>query len=95
MYGTVALCRVKADDVGRLRALMAAEEPSGVDGYLGTDILVSDNHEDTLLMVVRFRDRASYEANADSPGQDAMYRRFRALMQDDPVWYDGEWVAPV
>ena len=24
--------------------------------------------------------------------QDARYQEFRALMEDDPVWYDGDWV---
>jgi quinol monooxygenase YgiN len=93
MYGTVAMCRIKAEDAPRLRALVASDELRRVDGYLGTDVLEVNNHPDTLLMVVRFRDRASYEANADSPDQDAMYREFRALLQEDPVWYDGEWLA--
>jgi hypothetical protein len=44
-------------------------------------------------MVVRFTDRESYVANADSPGQDDRYHEFRALMESDPVWYDGEWVT--
>jgi quinol monooxygenase YgiN len=93
MYGTVALCRVPPDNVDALLALAAAEERIGIDGYLGTDLLVAENHEDTVAMVVRFRDRASYLANAESPDQDARYRDFRALMLEDPVWYDGEWNA--
>ena len=44
-------------------------------------------------MVVRFRDQASYRANGESPDQDARYREFRALMEDDPVWYDGDGVS--
>lgn len=91
MYGTVALCAVRAENVDKLRALAAAEDIERSDGYLGTDVLVADNHADTLLMVVRFRDRDSYVANAGSPGQDERYREFRALMESDPVWYDGEW----
>lgn len=92
MYGTVALCRVPANHLERLRALAAAEDALGIDGYLGTDILLVDNHPDTLVMVVRFRDRDSYVANADSPAQHERYLQFRALMDADPVWYDGDWV---
>lgn len=92
MYGTVALCAVRAENVDRMRALAAAEQVGQIDGYLGTDVLVAENHPDTLLMVVRFRDRESYDANADSPEQDAWYQEFRALMEADPVWYDGEWM---
>ena len=93
MYGTVALCHVRPDNLGKLQAMAAAEDYLNIDGYLGTDLLVVDNHPDTVLMVVRFRDQAAYRANGDSPDQDARYQDFRALMEDDPVWYDGDWVA--
>lgn len=93
MYGTVAMCSVKAENVEALRALADAEGTAGIDGYLGTDVMVPENHDDTLLMVVRFRDRDSYVANADSPEQDARYQEFRALMEADPVWYDGDWTT--
>jgi quinol monooxygenase YgiN len=92
MYGTVALCRVRPDNFEKLRALAAAEEFLDIEGYVGTDLLVVDNHPDTVLMVVRFRDQAAYRANGDSADQDARYQEFRALMDDDPVWYDGDWV---
>jgi quinol monooxygenase YgiN len=92
MYGTVALCHVRPENFGKLQAMAAAEGFAGIEGYLGTDLLVVDNHPDTLLMVVRFEDQATYRANGDSPDQDARYQDFRALMEDDPVWYDGEWV---
>lgn len=92
MYGTVALCRITSENVPKLRELAAAEDEVGIDGYLGTDLLLVDNHPDTLLMVVRFRDRASYVANADSPEQHQRYLQFRALMAADPVWYDGDWM---
>lgn len=92
MYGTVALCAVRAENVERMIALAAADRIGRVDGFLGVDVLVAENHPDTMLMVARFRDRASYDANADSPEQDAWYQEFRALMEADPVWYDGEWV---
>ncbi len=93
MYGTVALCHVRPDNIAKLQAMAAAEDYLNIDGYLGTDLLVVDNHPDTVLMVVRFRDQAAYRANGDSPDQDARYQDFRALMEDDPVWYDGDWVA--
>lgn len=92
MYGTVALCRVPAEGLARLQALAAAEDELGIEGYLGTDVLVSDNHDDTVVLVVRFVDRDSYVANADSPEQHERYLEFRALMAEDPVWYDGPWV---
>lgn len=93
MYGTVAVCRVTQENVARIRELAAAEDAIGIEGYLGTDVMVPENHDDTLIMVVRFRDRDTYVANADSPAQDERYREFRALMDADPVWYDGDWMT--
>ena len=93
MYGTVALCTVASENVDRLRALAAAEEFVGIKGYLGTDLMAPENHPGKLLMVVRFTDRESYVANSESPDQDARYEEFRALMQEDPVWYDGAWIT--
>lgn len=91
MYGTIALCHVRPDNVDKLRALAAAEDELAIEGYLGTDLLMVDNHPETVLMVVRFADRDTYRANADSADQDTRYQDFRALMEDDPVWYDGQW----
>ena len=93
MYGTVAVCKVKQENVARIRELAAAEDAVAIEGYLGTDVMVPENHDDTLIMVVRFRDRDTYVANADSPAQDERYQEFRALMDADPVWYDGDWIT--
>jgi quinol monooxygenase YgiN len=95
MYGTVAVCQVRPGNLARLRALAAAEGSLGIEGYLGTTLLVVDNHPDTVLMVVRFRDRETYLANAESAEQDERYQDFRALMENDPVWYDGDWIRVV
>ena len=92
MYGTVALCHVRPENLGKLQAMAAAEDYHHVDGYFGTDLLVVDNHPNTVLMVVRFQDQATYRANGDSADEDARYQEFRALMDDDPVRYDGDWV---
>ena len=75
MYGTVAMCSVLPENAERLMALAAAEDGLGIEGYLGTEVMVAENHPNTMLMVVRFSDRESYVANADSPGQDARYQR--------------------
>ena len=92
MYGTVAMCEIRADQVDAFRELMDQQSGSGMDGWVGTDVLVPDNHEGRMVLVVRFRDRASYEANADSPEQNERYLKMRALLESDPVWHDGDWV---
>lgn len=39
-----------------------------------------------------FEDKESYVANANSPEQDARYRRMAELFAGEPEWHDGEIV---
>jgi hypothetical protein len=39
-----------------------------------------------------FTDREAYERNADDPAQNARYEAYRALLEADPQWHDGEVV---
>jgi hypothetical protein len=48
-----------------------------------------------LYLVVCFKDRASYVANAQSPAQHARYEQMRALLTADPEWHDGEILSAV
>ena len=43
--------------------------------------------------VAVFENKDKYFANANDPAQDQWYRKFRALLEADPVWNDGEVVA--
>lgn len=35
----------------------------------------------------------TYSADAHDPATEDLYGRFRALLEDDPEWTDGEWVS--
>ena len=35
-------------------------------------------------------DREAYERNADDPAQHERYVEYRALLEDEPEWHDGE-----
>jgi quinol monooxygenase YgiN len=90
MYGTVARMTVKGENVGPLRDLMARQmRERTVPGYVAS-YLLRENNADTTWLFVIFEDRASYEANADDPAMDAQYREYRALLDADPEWHDGE-----
>ena len=41
-------------------------------------------------MAVTFEDRETYHANAQSPEQDARYRKLLDLLEGEPEWHDGE-----
>jgi hypothetical protein len=90
MYGTVAKCVIKPENREALRELtkrqMADRE---VRGYV-TSYMLFENDSDVGWLFAVFEDRATYDANADDPAQDARYREFRALLEADPEWHDGE-----
>ena len=94
MYGTIAQIKVRKD---RLREFFALgkewddRESKRATGYLGSEILWEDRDEGSACLVVRFSSRESYLANANSPEQDAFYRRLRSCLEADPEWIDGDW----
>lgn len=91
MYGTVAF--VKFDPANRqaLLDMQDQQESRPVEGYLGADVMMCDAPGEAVL-VVRFKDKESYEKNADSPEQHEQFTAWRALLTADPEWHDGEWV---
>jgi hypothetical protein len=90
MYGTVARFRVKPGMEGQLQQEMKSYENLNVDGMVGTTVYKLDAGSNQYMMAVVFRDRDSYMKNADSPEQEQRYQRFRALLEADPEWNDGE-----
>ena len=90
MYGTVAKTKVKAENRAKLRELFE-NHLSGrkAQGYITSYMLFENDSDDAWLFAV-FEDRATYDANAGDPAQDAEYRKYRALMESDPEWHDGE-----
>ena len=90
MYGTVAKTVVKAENRQKLRELFESsmssrEVPGFVTGYV-----LYENDSDVAWMVAVFQDRATYDANAADPAQDAEYQKYTALMDAEPEWHDGE-----
>src|SRR5262245_43184712 len=92
MYGTVARFQAKPGAEAQLLALSREFETLNVPGYMGTYVYRSDADPSTFWLAVAFQDKAAYEANAQSPEQDARYQQIRALLTADPEWHDGEIV---
>ncbi len=93
MYGTVARMRIPQARIGELRTLMEEIGGREIPGFLGSHLLVPEDGRDEALLAVFFADRASYRANADDPAMHQDYLRYRALLEADPEWTDGEWVS--
>jgi quinol monooxygenase YgiN len=98
MYGTIARLHPLPDRIDELIALGRQLESGGrtVAGYRQSFIFRPDKEiydRPTLFLIAVFDDRASYVANAESPEQDAEFRRLRELLVDDPDWMDGTFDA--
>lgn len=95
MYGTVARIKPKAGQEQALIDLMNQWEkesrPATKGAIAGYTFKKVDDPSEWIIVAV-FADKASYTANADSPAQGAWYQKFRALLDTDPVWEDGDIV---
>jgi heme-degrading monooxygenase HmoA len=92
MYGTVAKMKAKpgtGELLAELGRQLGDDRPAGM---VGTWVYQLDADPDEYLLAVAFESREAYTANADSPEQDARYRKMRALLEADPEWHDGEIV---
>jgi len=93
MYGTVARFRVKSGMEKEIEAIVRDYENTPPPGYIGEYIYRLDSDPQTYIMAVMFESKEAYFANADSPEQDAEYRKFRDLLESDPEWMDGKIVS--
>jgi hypothetical protein len=89
VYGTVARTRVKPENREKLRAVVSRQLEGGIPGLVKTYVL-HENDSDTSWLLAIFEDRATYDTNADDPAQHERYLEYRALMEDEPEWHDGE-----
>jgi len=91
MYGTVAYLKVKPGKEDELfRISQEDENQLRAAGFVSQVVYRLDNEQNMYIMAVVFKDKDSYVANANSPEQNARYERFRALLDADPKWADGE-----
>jgi hypothetical protein len=91
MYGTLMRARAKPGRREEVVAMMG--ESLDTRGFRATYLLLPDDDEQSVIAGVLFDDRATYSANAHDPATEAWYGRFRALLEDDPEWTDGDWVS--
>jgi quinol monooxygenase YgiN len=89
MYGTVARTRVKPENRESLRKVFEAQAAHAVSGYVSSYVLW-ENDSDVAWLFAVFEDRGTYDANADDPAQHERYLEYRALMEEEPEWHDGE-----
>ena len=89
MYGTCARMVVKKENREAMRAIFDDDQPSDIKGYIGSYVLMENDSDNVWLLAV-FEDRATYDANADDPRQHEVYTKYRALLEEEPEWHDGD-----
>lgn len=90
MYGTIARMRIKRGMESRLQDVIKEYENVKTPGFLASYVYKMDKVPDTYYMVAVFENKQTYDANAESPEQDARYRKLAALLDGEPQWNDGE-----
>ena len=96
MYGTIFRMKVKS---GQEQAVVdnfnewQRERRPKVKDAMGALLMKPDAGSGELVGVAVFEDKAAYEANASDPEQDRWYRSLRELLDADPEWEDGEYLA--
>jgi hypothetical protein len=93
MYGTVMIGRLAApiDKVEAVSKQWEQEKGSTLDGFVDSSVLLGDDGT-TVVVGVRFKDKASYQALSDDPDQDRWWSEEMApLLADDVQWIDGTW----
>jgi quinol monooxygenase YgiN len=91
MYGTVARMKVKPGKMDEMVKRTADQvNTRRPKGYMGEIIYKMDANPNEVMMAVFFADKASYQANANDPQMNKEYEQYRALLDADPEWNDGE-----
>jgi heme-degrading monooxygenase HmoA len=82
--------RVKPGMEERLREMGRAAQT--IPGFVFEHVYRLDATPNEYLLVVGFASKEAYVTNANSPEQHQRYQEYRALLDADPEWNDGEIV---
>jgi hypothetical protein len=88
-YGSVARYRLKPGMEEQLLAFEQELREARLPGLVAGFTFRMDDDPGVYYEAVVFESREAYRALAESPEQDARYRKFVALMEGPPEWHDG------
>lgn len=89
MYETVARIRVKAENREKLREVLHPQSYQTVPGFL-TSYIVWQDDADTAWLFPHLRGSRRQREDADDPASHERYLEYRAPLEDEPEWHDGE-----
>lgn len=93
MYGTVARYRLKPGMEQKLLAFEAEFREAKVPGIVAEYVYRMDKDPLACIEVAVFESKEAYFALANSPEQDARYRKFLEIIEGEPEWNDGEVIV--
>lgn len=93
MYGTIAHFRIRPGTRDEFIKAMDSFGDAVIPGWMADYYFQTDRDSDEFYLVAIFKDRETYEANADSPEQHERYLKFRSFLVEDPQWNDGVVVS--
>jgi quinol monooxygenase YgiN len=64
------------------------ERRPSVEGFVMAGLSSNTDDPDEFMSYAMFADKATYDANSNSPGQTAWYNELRAHLAGDPEWFD-------
>jgi quinol monooxygenase YgiN len=91
MYGTIMRAKVKPGKRAEYEKLMRDMVPSAEDygnGMHSVEAAWEDKDPDRLVVIVHFKDRESYVANADRPETNEQYQQQLEYLDGPPEWID-------
>lgn len=92
MFGTLGRMTPKPGKLDELIAHLNDPEAAERNGYRGSYVLVSEEGENVVVAVI-YEDRDSYFAMVHEPKTDANYQQLLTLVEGEPTWTDGTWIA--
>ncbi len=98
MYGTIMRAKIKAGRKDEYQRLLEQEIPSAEaygNGLHSVEMAWEDKDPDRVVVIVHFRDRESYVANADRAETNSEYQKQAEFFDGQPEWTDINYVKYV
>jgi quinol monooxygenase YgiN len=91
MYGTIMRAKIKPGRRAEYEKVMREMVPSAEaygQGMHSFEVAWEDKDPDRIVMIVHFKDRESYVANAGRPETDTDFRKQMEYLDGEPEWID-------
>lgn len=89
MYGTIAHFHIKPGMKDEFIKTMDDFGDAIIPGWVADYYFQMEHDSDEYYLVAVFKDKETYQTNADRAEQHERYLTFRSFLVDDPEWHDG------